>query len=225
MKVVAFVPRRSDGGHRDATWRWVANRWATAHPGVGLWEGHHDDGPFNRSLAVNRAAEAAGDWDVAVVADSDSFVGDDQLRAAVETAWSSGQITFAFSRFRYLSRGMTRSVMDGFVGDWLPGVEWTMANTCSSQVVVPRGLWDEVRGFDPGFVGWGMEDVAFSLACQSLGGGMQRVDGDVWHLWHPPSTDSTPLREANTERMRRYEACRYDPGCMRSLISELRDDS
>lgn len=225
MKIVALVPRRADRGHRDAVWRWVADRWATLRPDVEVVEGHHDDGPFNRSLAVNRAAAAAGDWDVAVVADSDSFVGEDQFREAVAVAVASGQITFAFSRFRYLSRGMTAAVMEGFVGDWLPGVEWSLGDTCSSQVVVPRALWDEARGFDPGFVGWGMEDVAFTLACTSLGGGARRVAGDVWHLWHPPSTDATPLREANTERMRRYEACQYDAACMRALIGELRDDS
>jgi hypothetical protein len=192
---------------------------------VEIFEGYHDDGPFNRSLAVNRAAEAAGDWDVAVVADSDSFVGDDQFWSAVGVAFGTGQITFAFSLFRYLSREMTQNVMSGFTGDWSPGVEWELGGTCSSQVVVRRDLWDKVRGFDPGFVGWGMEDVAFSLACTSLGGGARRVAGDVWHLWHPPSTDATPLREANTERMRRYEACHYDPVCMRAVISELRDDS
>ena len=225
MKVVALVPRRADNGPRDLLWGWVADRWATFRPDVEVWEGHHEDGPFNRSLAVNRAAAAAGNWDVAVIADSDSFVCEDQFERAVEVAARSGRVTFAFEQFRYLSRSMTRRVMSGFNGDWTTGVEWTMAQTCSSQVVVRRDLWEATGGFDPGFVGWGMEDVAFTIACASLGGGVERVPGDVWHLWHPPSTDATPLREANAARIRRYEACEYDPIRMQALLKELRHGS
>lgn len=224
MRLVALVPRRSDGGHRDEVWSWVRSHWMAAHPTVDVFEGHHDDGPFNRSAAINTAAAAAGEWDVAVIADGDSFVSTSQLATAVDTAARTHRITFAFNRFRYLDEAMSRRVRDGFPGDWMPGVRWTMNDTCSSQVVVSRTLWDRVGGFDEGFVGWGMEDIGFSLACQALGGGMERVDGDVWHLWHPVSPEndpSDPLYVANVARMKRYEACNYDPRKMRRLLDEL----
>lgn len=225
MRVVTLVPRRADGGRRDAIWDWVRGRWVATHPEVEVFEGHHDDGPFNRSAAVNAAADLAGDFDVAIVADSDSFVPAEQINQAVAIASSTCQITFAYTRFAYLNRRMSNKVMSGFCGDWWPGVEWTLAGTCSSMVVVPRALWDEVGGFDDGFTGWGFEDVAFSVACQAIGGGMNRTAGEVWHLHHqtqPTSSQKSPTWQPNLDRMKRYEQCDFNGDKVRSLLAELR---
>lgn len=222
MNVAVLVPRRSDGGRRDEVWVWLRERWNREHPDYTVIEGNHDDGAFNRSAAINLAA--GGDWDVAVIADSDSFVEPRNLIRAVNTAADSRQITFAYHEFRYLTRKMTEKIMGGYRGNWYAGVEFTLTNTCSSMVVVPRSLWDDVGGFDEGFVGWGFEDVAFSLACQALGGGMQRIQGDVWHLFHQPSTENnhaSPQWHANRARMLRYGDCDYDPAKVRALLEEL----
>lgn len=223
MNVAVLVPRRVDHGRRDELWSWVKDYWSSQLPNWPIHEGHHDDGPFNRSLALNRAAAAAGDWDIAVVIDSDIFVDRDHVLEGVKRA-RTGWITFPFHEYRYLSRQMTEKIMGGYRGNWHPGVEFTLTNTCSSCVIVPRPLWDEVGGFDEGFEGWGFEDVAFSLACQALAGGMHRVEGDVWHLHHQPSTENShqsPQWIANRERMLRYGDCDYNAEKMRSLLDEL----
>lgn len=220
MDVAVLVPRRSDGGRRDEVWSWVRQRWATEHPDWPLFEGHHDDGPFNRSAALNQAARDAGDWDVAIIADSDSFVSVQQATDAAAVAHRTGQVTFAYDRFSYLSRRMSDRVMAGYRGDWTLGVEWTMTGTCSSMVAVPRGPWDVMGGADEGFVGWGGEDIAISLALQTFGGGMHRIHGDVWHLWHPPAAHTHD--HVWPERMQRYADAAYDVDKMRALITELR---
>jgi hypothetical protein len=224
MRVAVLVPRRADNGRRDRLWSWVRDRWSDVHPTFEIFEGEHDDGgPFNRSAAINRAAELAGPFDIAIVADSDSFAGPDQIDAAVERAVDTDRMTLAYDRFLYLTRSMSDQIMGGFVGAWEPGVEWSMSGTCSSLVVIPRRLWDEVGGFDPGFVGWGMEDVAASLAMQALRGGLERIPGPVWHLHHPSSSDSRdgPEFAANVARMKRYEACDYSRSRMLDLLVEL----
>lgn len=207
MKVVALVPRRAGDRYRDGVWAWLAQRWATECPDWPIVEGHHDAGPFNRSAALNLAAHDAGAFDVAIIVDADSFVGTDQLHAAVRRALKTGRMTFAYDQFRYLSRHGSRKVMAGYAGSWEPFVEWTMYDTCSSAVVVPRALWERVGGFDGRFAGWGYEDVAFSLACQVLGGGFERIPGSVWHLFHPVSAHSkrnTSLFDANWVLFDRY---------------------
>lgn len=225
MRVVSLVPRRADNGRRDAVWAWVRDRWEREHPSWSIFEGDHDDGgPFNRSAAINTAAELAGEWDIAIVADSDSFVGPEQLAQAVELADEWGQMTLAYDNFQYLSRAMSDAVMSGYLGNWWEGVEWSMPGSCSSMVVVPRALWDEARGFDAGFVGWGMEDVAASHAFQTFGDGLQRVPGDVWHLHHPTQQrmDADHLR--NVDRLRLYADASYHKPAMRMLIDRLRDE-
>ena len=225
MRTVVLVPRRADGGRRDQLWQWVAARWHGEHSDWTIYEGNHDEGPFNRSAAVNNAAAAAGEWDVAIVADADSFVGCEQARESVALAHSSNAITFAFDVYAYLSRRMSDLVIAGDVGNWERdgGVEFTMQNTCSSMLAVSRTLWDTVGGFDEDFVGWGMEDVAFSLACQALGNGTRRVKGIVWHLHHTPSLEDRdgPLYRANLARVCRYLECESDADKMRALLAEL----
>jgi hypothetical protein len=228
VTTVCLVPRRADGGRRDQVWAWVRDRWNREHPDITIREGT-DDGPgkFNRSLAINRAAEAAGDWDTAVISDSDSFVGADQIRHAVKGA-TEGPCRFwlAYDQYNYLSRKMSDRIVAGYDGWWGAngGIEWSMTNTCSSMLVVTRELWDTVGGFDAGFEGWGFEDVAFSHACQTFGGGLQRIPGPVWHLHHPSSPENdnrSPEWEANRLRMIRYGDVSYDQPAMRALIDEL----
>lgn len=220
VNVAVVVPRRSDGGRRDVLWAWNRERWAQVHPGFNVVEGHHVDGPFNRSAAINNGVEAAGSFDVLVIADGDSFVSHDQLLEAIETADTTGQVTFGYDRFAYLNRAMSDLVMAGFDGDWWPGVEWTMTGTCSSMVVVPAELWRVMGGADEGFVGWGGEDIAISLALQTFGGGMQRVHGDVWHLWHPPAAHTHD--DVWPERMQLYADAAYDIDKMTALVDRLR---
>lgn len=221
MNVAVLVPRRADGGRRDTVWNWAKDRWALERPDWPVIEGHHEEGPFNRSAAINSAA-AELEWDVAVIADSDTIVGTDQITAAVAQAVRTGQITFAYDVFCYLSRTMSDRIMRGFDGMWEPGIEWMMAGTCSSMVVVTRELFDRVGGFDEGFQDWGGEDVAFWRACETLGGGDQRIAGPAWHLWHKPARVDPDRHAANCERLSRYGEAIYDADKMQALITDLR---
>lgn len=224
MRVVVLVPRRSDGGgRRDHVWAWLQERWAREWPDFAVYEGHHNEGPFNRSAALNRAAREAGSWDVAILADADSFVGRDQIEAAIDKALGTGAMVIAYERYCYLGRQMSDRVMDGWTGNWWPGVEFTMTNTCSNMNVVTRKLWNATGGFDEGFVGWGFEDCAFSVACSALGG-RARVPGEMWHLWHQPSQENdkrSPEWQANLARLNLYSATEEDPKKVRALLDEL----
>lgn len=219
MRAVILVPRREDNGWRDTLWQHVKNRLAAWD----VFEGHHtaEEGPFNRSAAINRAAVAAGDWDVAVIVDSDTIVGDNQIDDAVRQAAATDRITFGFVTYRALNPDGTARILAGWDGAWEPFIDWEAPNTASSCVAVSRHLWEQVGGFDDRFVGWGWEDCAFSIACQTLGGGWNRIEGPVWHLWHPPSPDAgntgSPIWQANRRRYTAYEAAVGDPARMRQV--------
>lgn len=222
MKVVVLVPRRAGDRRRDRVWEWLSNRWATECPDWPVTVGDHDHGPFNRSAALNNAAGDAGTFDVAVITDADSFVGTDQLHKAVRRSLKTGRMTLAYDQFRYLSRHGSRKVMASYDGSWEPFVEWTMYDTCSSMVVVPRALWETAGGFDERFAGWGFEDVGFSLACQTFAGGFERIRGSVWHLWHPVSPGPRSSGP-NFELFQRYKAAFELPDperAMRALLDE-----
>jgi GT2 family glycosyltransferase len=215
--VSVLVPRRVADEQRERVWAWLAKR--LRRDGWDVREGWHteDEGLFNRSAAINRAA-VGSDADVFVIADADTLVGRAQIESAVRIARATGTLTFGFHRYAALSEEGTEAVLDGYDGSWEPYVELEFINTASSCVVVRRDLWDRLGGFDERFVGWGWEDVAFSLAAQTLGGGMHRVAGTAWHLWHPQGPDAgndqSPVWKANRERWRPYDAAFHDEAAM-----------
>lgn len=181
VKVRVIVPRRADGGIRDRLWDLCRPAWERFE----IREGHHDDGPFNRSAAINSAA--TGRWDVAVIVDADITITDDQVDAAIAHSAKTGRVTLPYRRRMLVSDRATQRILGGYRGSW-ESFATPDRNTehCSSCVVVPRILWDQVGGFDERFIGWGAEDEAFIAACEH-DAGVDRLDGDVWHLHHPPA--------------------------------------
>lgn len=221
--VVILVPRRADGGVRDDLWRFSRAWWADLFPDWLIVEGHHDEGPFNRSAAINRAADLAGPWDVAVIIDADVLPDQAAVHGAVAVA-RSGQPALGFSLRRHLTARGTREVMAGDRGDWSRHVKQDHKDSVSGAIVVGRGLWDQLGGFDEAFVGWGWEDVAFKLAAETLAERpVARLHGHLWHLWHPVTPERDEKRPefiANRDRARRYRAARGNLAEMRALLAE-----
>lgn len=190
MRTVVLVPRR-EHPERDLLWEWCKARWQRILPDYPIYEGHHNDGPFNRAAALNTAARLAGQWDLAIVIDADIFIRASQVKKAVATAAKTGHVTWAHRRWRGIRDDWTgRIVRDG--RDFGPEidredmdvlVERTNPISWSCCIVIPRAVWDDMGGFDERFRGWGFEDMAFqSLVCGLYG--WERIEGDVYHLWH-----------------------------------------
>lgn len=218
-----IVPRRDDGGRRDEIWNVVKAWYAFGHPEVDVVEGHHQDGPFNRSAAINDGIRRAGKRDVYVIVDSDSFVEDPQLEQAISLAHTTGQLVLAYDLFCYLDKPMSNRVMAGYSGNWWDGVSWTLDWSVSSVVVVPAPLWEQLGGADEGFIGWGGEDFALFHALDTFGGGSHRIPGPVWHLWHPGGKRAEGFDFM--ERMRLYADRQGDPAAMRELVDLLRSEA
>lgn len=213
-----LVPWRADGGHRERLWDHCAQHWSQALPEIPIVQGSSPEGPFNRSAAINQAAEGA--WDVGVVLDADVFCEASQVRAAVRRTSETGRVTLAFDRFIGLNPLMTRKVLEGFKGDPKRGARFISDIHESSIVCIPRKLWDEVGGFDERFIGWGQEDVAFIQAARVLGGEIGRIKGPVFHLFHQKSPERHTRRPEyvkNQELGQRYRMT-STPEAMRELL-------
>lgn len=221
MKARIIVPRLADGGERDRLWAYCRRHWEAELPALEIVEGHHEgDEPFNRSAAINRAAE--GEWDVAVVLDSDSIVDRDQVLAGVELAAKSGELVLPFTNRNMVSEDGTKQILGGYRGSWRRWAKHRERDRVSCCVVVPRALWDAVGGFDERFEGWGGEDEAFEAACRALAG-TRRLPGDLWHLHHAPSPHhdhGTPLYRQALRLTQRYREA--DEAGMRRLLAEPR---
>jgi glycosyl transferase family 7 (putative galactosyltransferase) len=222
-RVRLVVPRLADHGERDGLWEFCRDYWREQLPEFELVEGHHEgDRPFNRSASINQAAK--GHWDVAVILDSDTIVDADEVRAAVALAAESGELVLPFHLRNMLSAEGTKEILGDYVGSWNRWVKLRERDRVSCCVVVPRGLWDEVGGFDERFEGWGGEDEAFHAACTLLKG-CRRTKGEVWHLHHaasPHHDHSTPLYREALQLRHRYMRI-TEPDAMRRFLTESRE--
>ena len=130
-------------------------------------EGYHTDGLFNRSAAINRAARLAGDWDVAVIIDSDVICSPDRVKEAVEMAHTSGSMILPHSVRYDLSPIASRHLRAGNPNDLFAtddrfrrrNVKHTYSAdnghpSVSSVVVVPRRNGSPTRrGLQPAKLG------------------------------------------------------------------------
>lgn len=230
MRVVILAPRRSDnGGERDRLWEFCRRWWSeTTAPEWEIFEGH-DDGPepFNRSRALNRAAEAAGEWDVAVLIDCDVICNRDAVLNGVALAAQTGQLVINHDERVMLGKVMSDRILAGYTGNWRPGAERTWHDSVSCSVSVSRRLWDLVGGFDELFVGWGREDTAFRIAAETMTNKqMLRVGAAVFHLHHadqPGVMQNSPTRRANELRNQAYHAAFWNAEALRPLLDEAKN--
>lgn len=225
MRTVVLVPRRDGQVDRDLVWSWV-RQWWRDNLDLEVFEGHHDEGLFNRSAAINRAAGLADwerdePWDVAIIIDADVICDPDRVRAGIELAAETGRMVLPFDIRKDLKPGGNQAVMSGYSGSWDKFVRHVYSDMCSSVVIVARRLWDEVDGFDETFVGWGFEDNAFAAACETFAGApLVKIPGELWHFWHPTAIEGkrgTPTHERNKGRADRYLAVRGDRDATRAL--------
>lgn len=225
-RVAILVPRRAGIPDRDRLWEFSRKWWENDHPTWQLVEGHHDVGPFCRSVAINRAAGLADEWDVAVIIDSDVLCDPVAVRAGVELAWASDKLVLGYNERCQLTKEGTEKILGGFRGNWrVPGmVHKVITDACSSCVIVSRKLWDECGGFDERFVGWGWEDVGFRVTAETFSGSpMVHMGSTCWHLFHLTTHENSqrePTFQANKARGALFNAAHWDREAVRALLDD-----
>jgi predicted glycosyltransferase involved in capsule biosynthesis len=98
-----------------------------------------------------------------------------------------------------------------------------MDSSVGPCVVIRRDSFLRIKGYDPRFRGWGFEDVAFNDIAQTVLGPTTRVEGDLFHLWHPvdKTNDTTnPNYQSNLALCHRYIAAKGNVDAMMALRSE-----
>lgn len=226
-RVVTLVPFTSDEPSRVEAWEAVQTWW-TKNIGLPIFVGESDSSAFNMSLARNRAAKKAGDWDVAVILDADTIVSQQQLKVGIALANKTGAVVYPYAERWELDHEGTQMFLENPKSEWYQHAKrhaWEHFGGC---IIVTRELWDLVRGFDPGFVGWGHEDGAFLAACTTLSDKpFKRVEGKLFHLEHKPSVVKSPVHPtyiANRKRMTRYTQATKQVNST-ELIRNLRDET
>lgn len=238
LKVAILIPMRYDNGWRDRLWAFCRQQWASNFPGWPVFEGMHlaEEGPFNRSLAINRASDLAdrhfgAPWDVALIIDGDTLSDPGAVQRAVDHAAATGHLAVAHSARHMLTRRATDMILQGAdpatVMRSRSSAKKVYYDSISCAVAVRRDSWDMVGGFDDKFVGWGFEDTAFRIAVETMTEHHLHIErSDCLHLWHessPEASQYAPTYARNHARKRRYEAAHFQRERMEALLAGMPD--
>lgn len=209
-----LIPWRTDNGLRQRIWDWARPRWEKS--GFEICIGV-DDGerPFNISRAYNGArSQATGD--VLVTMGADEIPSPAHIRAVVdqhsELPWAS-----CFEGRYVLNPRGNEALLAGrplnrriHIKQYRP--------RCFSYVMIQPDVWNDIRGWDPGFEGWGPDDQAFLAKLRTLHGQSPKATGRTTTFWHP----AAPREHVETNRHRfrsLYKPLVGNEPAMRELIA------
>lgn len=200
MRPVILVPWRGGEVRRERNRR-TATRYLRAY-GWDIYEGD-SEGPWSRGRAVNAAARAAGEWDVALIADADTIGDPTVVARAANRALRTGGAYRPHNRLWMLNPAQSADLAS-FGPESLILTAKTTTHPGGGLLVVSRSAWDAVGGYDDRFVEWGHEDSDLNTRLLAAADWDVLV-GDAYHLWHPRDTTKTPNVLANRDRMRRTQ--------------------
>jgi hypothetical protein len=185
---VVLVPLRL-GENKRRIWTWDVVRPYLAALDLPIHVGD-SDGPWARAQAVNRAAEDAGKWDIAVVADADTVLDSGAVRRAI--SWVADTRGGARPHDWRWMLNKQASLKLAQQGPKTPG-HGDLAKMWAGggALVIHREAWEKVGGFDESYVGWGHEDSAMNISLVAHAS-YDRLPGEAWHIWHELGSKASP---------------------------------
>jgi hypothetical protein len=193
------VPWRGGVPSREAIWAQVQT--GLAREGYTVCVGDSDpDLPFNLCQARNRAAVMAGDVDVLVFNDADTYIPPAQLREAVRMAAEDESLVQPYTRF--LS-------MNPYTGQSVPRV-CTGPVMNSGNLAIARALFERMGGWDERFTDWGWEDAAFLGLARAIAP-FHAVQGTIVAFEHTRKPEETMEGAVKPDWIEQYKGAAGDP--------------
>lgn len=212
MRFSVLIPYRRAPG-RERAYFYTLSWWGRHFPAVQLCIGNSEGEDFNRSEARNNAFRLA-DKEVLVVADADTVPNVEAVTMAVDLVAAGDApwvLPYGLGRYYNLSMETTEDIYrekPETVQEPWTAIQWEhKLDSVAGCLVMRRGHFKALGGYDPRFTGWGGEDVAFAHALDVVVGPHARCDSYICHLWHPVALQTTfdgPQWAANGSLQRHY---------------------
>lgn len=231
MKLSILIPFRDAEGTRTPAKNWIVARWAHFYPHAEIVIAA-DDGidPFNKSLAVNKAARHAS-GDVFAILDADTWIDPKFFHQALALIDKGVPWVVPARRSLRLKKEFSDKLLALDPTGPLPNVTASWGENGLTPVVgflwvMGRAGFERIGGMDERMRGWGGEDTAFTMAMDRVVGTHHRGAGTVICLWHPRPRDTKHRRLWEGQRQQ-YDAdkealhARYDAAKSRDAMLQV----
>lgn len=207
MSIAIVIPFASEDPHRIRALSFVRGHLAKLFPWpqfVGKTRGEH----YSRAAAINHVVESLPpEIDLLLFNDADTLVPPGQIQSAVLQARQEPGIVRAYTLYRRVSREYTEKAR--YVADILnappEAIEWEQDNAVSHGcLALRRSDFEAAGGYDPRFRAY-MDDCAFDIVLAAISPNFRRVEGPLYHMWHPriePVASDDELYYGRYERQR-----------------------
>lgn len=217
--VAVVLPFRGGCEHREAALQHVLHLYRRHLPrACVIVAADHAVGPWCKARAVAQTRAALDGAEIVVVADGDVWA--PSLPATIRDVHLGREWGAPHATVRRLTQAASHTVYAGGVGDEI-SEPVRPAVLGGGIVVLRRDVFDDCP-LDPGFHGWGGEDVAWGFALRTLHPDFVRGSDELTHFWHPPAPRrSRACGSPSNERLREeYRAALTMPDRMRALLAE-----
>jgi hypothetical protein len=202
MRTVILAPFRSDHGRRALLWDWVRD-WIAQNYDYPIFTADSDGQEFSSAQARNRCAAAAGDWDVALIHDTDTIAHPDAVAQALELAASTNKMVLTADAHMYCDQPSSDRILasgnPAFARPASFDKHGIYERPCGGVLAISRDTLATVGGYIESQHGWGYEDLCLLQMLGIFAGGNTWVPGHInLHLWHEPAP-----RDAQTQANKR----------------------
>jgi len=154
---------------------------------------------FHRTKMLNEMAKRVSE-DIIVVCDADVILPEDQLRKSIELL-KENDVVYPYTSFVKLDRYISMQFRDN--PNSIPtGVSM---NSVGGMIFFKRESYLEAGGENEEFISWGVEDRELNIRFNKLGYKIARVEGNLYHLWHPKGVNSSKINPHYNHNLQVYD--------------------
>jgi len=209
-----LIPWRGGSKPRERAFEWAKTRYTELGIPFIVGEDDNNGQPFCFSRGLNRARKQSTATKF-MVNGADS-VPDPAKYKEVSALLDQHPWVACYAHTAELSQMESNAVIAGSLKDF-PYDAFSIP-LCMGIIAMRADVFDDIGGYDEGFVGWGMEDLATRTVLKTLYGGIPAPMGTAYKLWHPTGHRTT-LNSPNAKRWEQlYKPVQNDVVATRKML-------
>ncbi|MFI8686184.1 galactosyltransferase-related protein [Rossellomorea sp. NPDC077527] len=184
-----IIPFHSKDPYRQKALSVVMNYYKTFFPKSKIIVASEGNVPYSKSAAINKAVKQAKTELIAII-DADILCPKETMVSGLKLL-GIYPLILPYNKVIDLSQHLSQLIYEkphiSLIHSKLHGKDrlGKKAIPVGGINLIKKSCFLKIKGFDERFIGWGGEDDSFVAASDTICGSHKRLNGCIYHLWHP----------------------------------------